>query len=255
METRNLKVVLAYDGTDFCGWQMQHGVRTVQGEVESALKRLHGHPIRVRAAGRTDSGVHARGQVISFESGSSIPTEAFTRALNSRLPRDVRAISSCEVPTGFHARYSARRRDYHYYIENGDYSDPFSRRYCLTVKQCPPIELLNACAGRLVGTHDFSTFCAAGDQSKSKTRRIFSASFLRHDRFVAFRISGNAFLWRMVRSIVGTILETCGEYHSIDSRDRCAESFAERIASKERHRAGSTAPAKGLFLTRVWYDE
>lgn len=245
---RNLRVTLAYDGTDFCGWQVQASDRTVQGTVEEALSDLHGEPVRVRAAGRTDSGVHARGQVISFGSDSSIPTEVFSRAMNSRLPRDVRVVSCVEAPEGFHARYSARRREYKYYLEPAEYSDPFSRRFALTLKSCPPVRTLNACARKLVGTHDFTTFSAAGDQSASRTRTISSASFYPEGRFIVFRIVGNAFLWKMVRSIVGTVLEVCKQPNP-------EELFADRMEARDRRRAGTTAPAKGLFLAKVCYDE
>jgi len=248
MSTRNLKVILAYDGTDFCGWQIQRRERTVQGVVEEALLRLHEHPVRVRAAGRTDSGVHARGQVISFESDSTVPDDRLTRALNSRLPRDVRAVDACPVDDGFHARYSARRRIYKYYLLPGQYSDPFSRRYCLTVKRSLDLRKLNSFAAKIVGVHDFTTFAAVGNDDESMVREVHACSFYREGRFVVFRIEANSFLWRMVRSLVGTILAVDAEGHS-------ASYFADLIDGRDRGLAGDTAPAKGLFLFRVIYDE
>jgi len=248
MSGRNLRVRLAYDGTDFCGWQIQANDRTVQGAVEEALERLHEHPVRVRAAGRTDSGVHARGQVINFVSDSAIPIERFVRAMNSRLPRDVRALACDEVPEEFHARYSAKWREYKYYIEPSEMSDPFSRRFVFTVKACPPIPVLNACAAQVVGSHDFSAFSAAGDQSRSKLRTIRSSSFYLEGRFAVFRIVGNAFLWKMVRSLVGTMIELSAEPHAV-------ERFRQVLESCDRDRAGTTAPAKGLVLSKVYYDE
>jgi tRNA pseudouridine38-40 synthase len=248
MNPKNLRVTLSYDGTDFSGWQIQATGRTVQGCVEQALAELHGKHIRVHAAGRTDSGVHARKQVISFPIETTIPIQSFTRALNSRLPRDVRAIHCDVVPDDFHARYSARRREYKYYIEPAEFSDPFTRRFAFTIKDCPATSTLDSCAAILVGTHDFTTFSAVGDQSESKVRAVHSASFYNEGRFVVFRIVGNAFLWKMVRSLVGTILECCRTADPI-------REFTDRLIDKERERAGTTAPAKGLFLAKVYYGD
>ena len=245
---RNIRLILAYDGTDFCGWQIQKNQRTVQGVVEHALEQLHDAPIRVRVAGRTDSGVHACGQVINFYTDSSIPEERFARAINTRLPRDVRAISAHEVPETFHARFSARWREYRYRIRQAEYSDPFTRLYCLTVKQKLDLKVLNQYASKLLGNHDFTTFTAAGDQSKSKARTIRAASFYQNGLEIVFRIEGNAFLWKMVRSIVGTIIE-----HMSDGRH--VESISEILGARDRNLAGGTAPAKGLSLYRVTYDE
>lgn len=248
MSKRNLKAVLAYDGTDFCGWQIQRSDRTVQGVVEEALERLHGHPIRVKAAGRTDSGAHAHGQVISFESDSTVPDDRFARAMNSRLPRDVRVVYAEVRPDDFHARYSARRRIYKYYILPAEYSDPFSRRYCLTVKRRLDLRKLNGYAAKIIGVHDFTTFAAAGDQSESMTREIFTSSFHIEGRFIVYRIEGNAFLWRMVRSLIGTML-------GLDSEQKPPECFEEVLRSRDRGAARDTAPAKGLSLHKVIYDE
>ena len=248
MSEKNLRVVLAYDGTDFSGWQVQANERTIQGEVERVLSELHGRGIRIHAAGRTDSGAHAAGRVISFRAVSTIPIAAFARAMNSRMSRDVRAISCDEVADTFHARYSARWREYKYYLESAEYADPFSRRFVFTVKELPSAIALDACSGRIVGTHDFSTFSAAGDQSESKVRIIKSASFYRERRFLVFRIVGNAFLWKMVRSLVGTILE-CARF------DNTGAEFAQRLEARNREAAGITAPAKGLILSRVSYVE
>jgi tRNA pseudouridine38-40 synthase len=248
MARRNLKVVLAYDGTDFCGWQIQRRERTVQGVVEEALQRLHDRPVRVRAAGRTDSGVHAHGQVISFDSDSTIPDERVAKAINSRLPRDVRAIHASPVSEDFHARYSARRRIYKYYILPAECSHPFSRRYCLTVKRKLDLQRLNGFASRIAGLHDFTTFAASGDTSESMIREVFSSAFYVEGDFIVFRIEGNAFLWRMVRSLVGTML-------SLDADGKPPAALSEAISARDRQFAGETAPAKGLSLYEVVYDE
>ena len=247
MASRNIKLTLAYDGTDFCGWQVQKEQRTVQGVVEEALGHIHRSPIRVRVAGRTDSGVHADGQAISFLSDCTVPDERIVHAINSRLPRDVRALSSICVADSFHARFSARWREYKYRIRQAAYSDPFSRLYCFTIKRDLNLKVLNGYATKLVGTHDFTTFAAAGDQSESKIREIRTASFYQKGPYIIFRIVGNAFLWKMVRSLIGTILDHAADGHN-------AESFAEILRARDRSLAGSTAPAKGLSLYRVIYD-
>lgn len=248
MAGRNIKLTLAYDGTDFCGWQIQKEQRTVQGVVERALELIHKSQIGVRVAGRTDSGVHARGQVTNFFTESSVPDERFVHAMNSRLPMDVRVHSSICVPDTFHARFSAKWREYKYRIRQASHADPFTRFFCLTVKRDLDLNILNSYAAILVGDHDFTTFAAVGDQSESKTRTIRSASFFQEGRYIIFRIVGNAFLWKMVRSLVGTILELAAE-------GRPFEYFAEILAASDRSLAGATAPAKALTLNRVIYDE
>ena len=248
MQNRNIRLRIAYDGTDFCGWQIQDGQRTVQGEMEQALDIIHEHPVRLRAAGRTDSGVHAHGQVANFVTDSSIPTERIWKALNSRLPRDIRVYSSEEVPESFHSRYDARWRVYKYFIHISEYSDPFTRRFCLTLKRGPDMTILNRHAADLIGAHDFTTFSATGDQSESRVREIRSAVFYRERQFLVFRIVGNAFLWRMVRSVVGTVLEVEEAGHPVGY-------LRELIESRDRSRAGSTAAAKGLTLFRVVYND
>lgn len=245
--TRRLRLRLAYDGTDFVGWQMQTNGRSVQEVLEKAFEIIHGHPVRSFVAGRTDSGVHARGQVVHFDSDATVPVDRFPMALNSELPRDVRVIACREAARDFDARRSAARREYQYYIEPAEFSDPFTRRWALTLKSCPPITTMNACASQIIGSHDFTTFSAIGDQSESKTRRVYSAGFHIEGRLITFRIAANAFLWKMVRSIVGTILESCAQ-------KKPSEAMSAALHARSRTAVGATVPAKGLFLNRVIYD-
>ncbi len=247
MDARNVRLTLAYDGTDFCGWQRQKSDRTVQQVVEDALERMLGEPVRVQAAGRTDSGVHATGQVINFRTAStSIPADRWAVALNSYLPEDVQVVSAGLAPDSFDSRRSALARGYRYQILNGGARLPHLRRYCFRVRAPLDVGYLNRAAAQLVGEHDFAVFAAAGDASASTVRRVLSASFYPAVPFLVFRIVATSFLWRMVRSIVGTLVELAEQ--SAPPGD-----VGDLIAKRQRDLVGQTAPARGLFLERVWY--
>lgn len=247
--TRNIKLTVSYDGTDFCGWQIQKNGRTVQGDIEAALKKIHGKETRLTGSGRTDSGVHANGQVANFytENGN-IPAEKFQTALNSLLSKDVRILHSCETDEEFHSRFNAKIRIYRYYIQAGGICEPRNSRYCWRIRDLPDIVRLNRIAATLLGVHDFTTFAAAGDPSNSKVRELYSASFTVEGRFLVFKIAGNAFLWKMVRSITGTVLQ-------LEAAGGSYGKMKDILNSMDREQAGVTAPARGLFLDRVLYDE
>ncbi|HUX22927.1 MAG TPA: tRNA pseudouridine(38-40) synthase TruA [Spirochaetia bacterium] len=248
MEIRNIRVVLSYDGTDFCGWQSQSSGRTAQDAVENALAELHGHPISVRVAGRTDAGVHASGQVVNFKTESNIPSDRFVPAMNQHLPPDIRALRSDEVDFRFDSRFDAKIRVYKYFIENGRSQRPATSRFAWSIPRRLDTALLNSYAARIVGKHDFSTFAAAGDTSVSKTRQVFGASFFVEGSRLVFKIAANAFLYRMVRSLVGTMVE-------LGRLGAAAQEMGARLSAKERSACGQTAPAWGLFLHKVVYDE
>lgn len=248
MVTRNIRIVLSYDGTNFCGWQSQPSGRSVQDAVETALEKLHGHSMAVRVAGRTDSGVHADGQVINFRSDGSIPTDRFVRALNQHLPWDIRALGSDEVGEDFDSRLDARVRVYKYFVESREVRRPSTGRFVWTLPYRLETARLNEYAARLIGTHDFSTFAAAGDTSVSKTRRVYSAGFYIEGSQLVFKIAANAFLYRMVRSLVGTMIEL--GHHELP-----VDEMRERLQARNRKAAGRTAPPWGLFLHKVLYDE
>lgn len=246
---RNIKLTVSYDGTDFNGWQVQTSGRTVQGEIEKALCRIHGEHIRLTGSGRTDSGVHAKGQIANFYTEKdNIPCDKFTAALNSMLPRDVRVLKSEEKSEDFHSRFDAKIRIYRYYIMPVVTCEPWHERYCWRTRHVPEIGRLNRIAAPLTGIHDFTSFAAAGDPSKSKVRNLFAASFTVEGPFIVFKIAGNAFLWRMVRSIVGTIMQ-------LEEGGAGADEMRRILESCSRSEAGTTAPARGLFLDRILYDE
>ena len=246
MTKQRLKVVLSYSGTDFYGWQVQKSGRTVQGVLEDSLEKMHRHPVRVTAAGRTDSGVHANGQVCHFDTELKISENRYVKAINSYLPDDVSVLSTSFVDDSFHARFSAKRRVYKYYFTNSSGYTVFNRYFCTRIRNIPDIQLMNDCAGTLKGIHDFTTFTSSGDKSESRIREIYSAVFYTEGDLIVFQIEGSAFLWKMVRSILGSIWKYASE-------DTGASGFRNALESKNRNMAGTTAPSKGLFFDKVFY--
>jgi tRNA pseudouridine38-40 synthase len=245
---RNIRLTLAYDGTEFSGWQVQNNARTVQGDIEEALRRMHDHPVRIQGAGRTDSGVHASGQVGNFFSDlDSIEPARWYIALNSYLPPDVRAMDSREAPAKFNAKSNARQRVYRYFIYTGSVGLPHLRLYCWKIRWQPELRALNALASVFLGEHDFTTFAAAGDVSKSKVRRVDTACFFPEGPFICFKVAASSFVWKMVRSMLGTILEC-------EQKALPPAALADALKAQDRSQAGMSAPARGLFLERVMYD-
>jgi tRNA pseudouridine38-40 synthase len=247
MNSRRIRLDLAYDGSKFCGWQVQNNQRTVQGDIERALNRLTSESIRLHGSGRTDSGVHADIQVAHFDTENmSIPDSRFREALNSLLKHDIRILKSYQVDSDFHARYDAVLREYKFYLNISEVCHPKNREFSWHLGYSPDITVLNSLAQVLTGTHDFTAFSAAGDPNPVKVRKLYSASFFYENGLLVFKITGNAFLWRMVRSILGTLIMCEKQKYNKDYLRRMVE-------SGDRSMAGTTAPAKGLFLHRVFY--
>ncbi|MBE6350340.1 MAG: tRNA pseudouridine(38-40) synthase TruA [Spirochaetaceae bacterium] len=252
INVRNILLILSYDGTNFCGWQRQpqseeKKLRTVQEELERALAILHKTEIIAHGSGRTDSGVHGIGQAVTFLSPiDSIPLEKYPLALNSLLPRDIRILSATEKSIDFHARFSATARTYRYYIAT---NPPFAHEmnYLWYIGRKVDISRLNRMASLFCGEIDCTTFSAAQDQSPSKSRYLYKAVFYPEGEKLVFEISANAFLWKMVRSIVGSLL-----YYEKLGYDK--EEFRKIIESKNRKLAGPTAPPQGLFLWNVSFS-
>lgn len=256
---RNILLTISYDGTDFCGWQRQDSAekknvfRTVQGEVENALEKLHKTPVVLYGSGRTDSGVHAVAQKANFFSPiDSIPAEKYICALNAFLPQDIRITDSCEVPENFNARLSATSRIYRYFLTPGNILAN-NNRFSWFVNYELNIERLNRYCECLSGEIDCASFAASGDKSLSTFRYLEGARFFTQNSFpdggklVVFEIEANAFLWKMVRTITGTLV-------NLDKADAPEDSFRKILESKDRSKAGATAPAKGLFLYDIKFD-
>lgn len=249
---QNILLTVSYDGTDFAGWQRQdksdhgHPVRTVQGELEAALKKMLRTDIKLYGSGRTDSGVHAFGQAANFISPvDSIGEENYFRALNGLLPPDIRIMKVQKVEEGFNARFSATARTYRYFINTSGLVSARDSRYVWKLGKQLDLDTLNAMCSFLTGERDFAAFTAAGDASLSTFRFVKDAHFYRQDEdTVVFQIEANAFLWKMVRSITGTLVESC-------LKGKTPEDFRDVVESLDRSRAGVTAPPEGLFLYSV----
>jgi tRNA pseudouridine38-40 synthase len=249
---RSIKLTLAYDGTDFAGWQIQADARTVQRTVQAVLERITGEQVSLFGSGRTDAGVHALGQVASFEIASQHSCEVFHRALNAELPDDITVCSVEEAPSGFHAQRSARRKRYRYVIHDGNVRDVFARRYVWRWPTQLDDSAMARAAAALVGKYDFSSFESAGSERESSVRTVFAVDVGRpnSDRphEIQFEVEADGFLYNMVRAIVGTLVE-------VGRGAKPEQWVAEVLAARNRSAAGRTAPPQGLFLLRVKYDE
>ncbi|MDR2632544.1 MAG: tRNA pseudouridine(38-40) synthase TruA [Treponema sp.] len=247
MNKRNIRLLLAYDGTDFSGWQRQAGRRTVQGALEAALEKLHKHPVSLTGSGRTDAGVHAAGQVAHFHTDiGSIPAERFVPALNRLLPQDVRILGAQEGSLDFHARFDAKSRTYRYCLVCGRPALPQELRYAYQLWRYPRLDRLNDYARLLRGELDCSVFAQSKDPSLSRSRYLFGACFFIQGNRLVFEITANAFLWKMIRSILGTALRC-------EAQGLAPEDFKTILGSGDRSLAGPTAPPQGLFLWNIAY--
>ena len=251
---RRVALEVSYNGRAFNGWQSQNNALSVQDTIAAASERLLGERnIDVVGSGRTDSGVHAFGQVAHVEFDTcDIPVRAFCQGLNAFLPTTVRIRKSWDVEPSFHARYSAMAREYRYFCKVGEGHDSFTEGLVTMLREFPDFDLLNGYASLLVGTHDFTTFASARDICPSKVRDIYESSFswvtsIYGEKVLCYRICGNAFLYHMVRSLVGSMLEFA-------KRGAPVSEFASALEAKDRFLAGKTAPSDGLYLWRVSYD-
>jgi len=245
---RNVKLVLAYDGSDFAGWQRQVNARTVQAVLEEAITRVTGERVTVIGAGRTDAGVHACGQVANFHTTSQLSADDLQRALNALLPASVAVLQAEEVPAEFHARFGAVGKHYRYTLHLGPVRPVFDRERMLHVRAHLNLTAMRRAARALLGEHDFAAFTTHADEAKSTVRRIEDIRIRRNRSRVLVDITGSGFLYGMVRAIVGTLLE-------VGRGKLPPAALADILASCDRRRAGPTAPAHGLCLVSVRYAD
>ncbi len=242
----NIKLVIQYDGTNYCGWQKQKNGISIQEEIEKAIFIVTGEKVNLIGAGRTDKGVHAQGQVANFLTSSSIPADKFKYALNSKLPEDIKVIESELVDDSFHSRYDALGKKYTYIIYNRRILNPLYRNYSYHVPYKLNFHYMEEAAKYFLGTHDFSAFMASNSSVKSTIRTIYNIDLKKDKDLICISIKGNGFLYNMVRIIVGTLVE-------VGSGKLNPNSIPNIIESKDRKKAGHTAPAKGLYLDEVYY--
>lgn len=245
---KRVRMIISYDGTAYCGWQIQNNGITVEEIINRELTNLLGEEIAVIGASRTDSGVHALGNVAVFDTETKIPPEKISFALNQRLPEDIRIQKSEEVNANFHPRYCDSIKTYEYRILNRKFPDPLNRLYTHFVYMPLDVDKMKAAAAYLVGEHDFASFCSAKSQVKTTVRTVYTLEVSKMDDIIKIRISGNGFLYNMVRIIVGTLLKVgLGVYPP--------EHVEEILEAKDRNCAGPKAPARGLTLIGISYQE
>ena len=255
---RNILLTIEYDGSGFSGWQRQPGVRTVQGELERVLSKVCGCEIVLNGTSRTDAGVHALGQRASFKGEFGIPTDKIMLGVNNLLAGgrnsqkgvgDVRITKVCEKPVEFHARFDSKGKTYRYIIRNTPEVDIFQRNYCYQIRKPLDVPKMREAAKTVVGTHDFRCFQSAGGNERLTTvRTIHSLNIYEEKKQVIIEVTGDGFLYNMVRIIVGTLVE-------IGLGKKQPEDAAKIIESGDRRNAGHTAPAEGLYLAEIYYED
>lgn len=246
---KNFKIVIEYDGTPFFGWQRQKDRPTVQEEIENTLSRMLNQEVTISGSGRTDAGVHAWGQVASFKAETGLTTERIKKGMNSMIKSPIVIHDCAIVPDDFHAQYSAVSKEYHYVILNREDPCAIRRRYLWHIRHILDLEAMNSCCRQIIGRHDFKSFENTGSPRSTTVRQVFSAGFERRPEgdYLQFRICANGFLKYMVRNIVGTLV-LAGRHHISENE------FKNILSTKDRKKAGATAPAHGLFLHQVNYS-
>ena len=239
------KATVAYDGTNYAGWQIQPKLHTVQQQIETALETLFGVKTPIIGSGRTDAGVHAEGQVFSFESNTSIPEKRLYKAINAYLPEDIRVLDCSIADTDFNARYSAKKKTYSYKLYCSEVENPLKERYAVKIFPVD-IDKMRLAAKTLIGTHDFKAFCSTGSSVKTTVRKIYSLTIKKCGDDITVTVCGNGFLYNMVRIIVGSLVAVGENRLSI-------ENIKKALESGERNLLGKTLPPKGLTLKKVYY--
>ena len=244
---RNIKLTIEYDGKDFNGWQKQPNKPNIQGSIEFAIKQITGEEVELNASGRTDAGVHSWGQVANFKTESNLPIEKFPIAINTKLKRSIRIINAEEVDERFHSRLSCKRKTYRYVINNSEFESAIYRNLETYIPQKLNIEKMKEAIKHFEGEHDFKAFKASGTSSKSSVRIIYNAEVIEMpNNRIYIELTGNGFLYNMVRIIVGTLVEV--GLGKIEPNE-----ISKIIEKGKRENAGKTMPPNGLYLLKVEY--
>ncbi len=245
---RNIKLTIEYDGKDFNGWQKQPNKLNIQGEIEKAIQNVTGEQVNLIGSGRTDAGVNAFGQVANFKIDSEFPIEKMATAINSQLKKSIRVKKAEEVSSDFHSRYNCHSKTYNYVIDNSEQGSAIYRNLSYHVSKKLNIEKMQKAISYFIGEHDFSSFKSSGTSSKSSVRTIYNATVVKENDKVTISLTGNGFLYNMVRIISGTLVEV--GLNNIEPQE-----IPKIIEAKNRQMAGKTLPPQGLFLINVEYDE
>ena len=246
---KRVKLIVAYDGTNYCGWQVQPNGITIEQVLNENLSKLLGEEITVTGASRTDSGVHSMGNVAIFDTETRMPADKISFALNQRLPEDIVVQDSCEVPSDWHPRYQVSRKTYEYRILNRTFRMPNRRLDTYFYHHKLDVDKMKQAASYLVGEHDFKSFCAVGAQVKTTTRTIYTCEVEKDTNdIITIRVNGNGFLYNMVRIIAGTLIRVGGG-------EIAPEEIPQILGKKDRTAAGPTAPAHGLTMMGIEYEE
>lgn len=244
---RNIKLTIEYDGKDFKGWQKQPNKLNIQGEIEKAIENITGEKVELIASGRTDAGVHALGQVANFKTNSTMPIEKIPLAINSQVKNSIRVQNAEEVDENFHSRFNCKKKTYRYVIDNSKYGSAIYRNISYHMPIKLNVEDMKKAIKYFEGEHDFKAFKSSGTSSKSSVRTIYRAEIITEGDNIAIDLTGNGFLYNMVRIIAGTLVDVgLGKIKPDD--------IPEIIASKDRTKAGKTLPPHGLMLLNVVYD-
>ena len=245
---RNIRLVIEYDGSGFNGWQKQPNKLNIQGEIESVIENITKEKIDLIASGRTDAGVHALGQVANFKTNSNIAIEKIPIAINSQLKKSIRIKNAEEVDERFHSRYNCKRKTYKYIIDNSKYGSSIYRNLSYHMPVKLNVKEMQKAVKYFEGQHDFKAFKSSGTSSKSSVRTIYKANVREKNEYIIIELTGNGFLYNMVRIISGTLVDVgLGKIK--------AEDIPEIIEGKNRQQAGKTLPPQGLFLVKVEYDK
>lgn len=245
---RRIRLVIEYDGTNYVGWQVQPNGVSVQYEIERALQKITGTDTRISASGRTDSGVHALAQVAHFDTEARISGDKFAFALNAHLPPDIRILNSADVDADFHSRFSVIRKHYRYLIRLAEHNSAFTRNNALHIHAALDLDKMMDSASLFLGKHDFQAFKSSGTKVKDTVRTIIASQWKKDGEYLIYDVCGTGFMYNMVRIMVGTMLD-------IGRGTIPSENIVSALITGDRSYAGATAPAHGLYLARVEYED